>query len=66
MLLELSWNGLIGWKPRWTLIGATGLLGLLPAGMCIQQKWDVVGTQMVYAACFYLLGSELTAKSSAN
>lgn len=47
------------WKPRATLIAATGLLALLVSGMCIQQKWDVVGTQMIYVICIYLLGSEM-------
>lgn len=59
------WEVLVGiclltqYKPRWTLIGAAGLMSVLISGMCLQQKWDVVGTQMIYAACIYLLGSEL-------
>ena len=47
------------WRPRTTLLAATGLMALLVSGMCFQQKWDVVGTQMIYVICLYLLGSEM-------
>lgn len=57
---------LIGAKPRYTLIATAGLLGLLISGMSLQQKWDVVGTQMIYVICVYLLGSEMTGKAKAE
>jgi thiosulfate dehydrogenase [quinone] large subunit len=47
------------WRPRTTLFAATGLMALLVSGTCLQQKWDVVGTQMIYVICLYLLGSEM-------
>ena len=53
----------IHWRPRTTLIACAGLMALLISGMCFQQKWDVVGTQMIYAICLYLLGSELKLNS---
>ena len=59
-LIEVSVGlGLLAhWRPRTTLLAAAGLMALLVTGMSLQQNWDVVGTQMVYVICLYLLGSE--------
>ncbi|MGE0489968.1 MAG: DoxX family membrane protein [Vulcanimicrobiota bacterium] len=45
-------------RPRETLIGVTGLMCLLIAGKCLQQDWAVVGSQMIYVLCLYLLARE--------
>jgi len=50
---------LIGFRPTVVLKAATLLMATLIAGMCLQQKWDVVGSQMVYAVCIFLLANEL-------
>ena len=45
-------------RPRETLMGLAGLMCLLIAGKCLQQDWSVVGSQMIYVLCLYLLARE--------
>ena len=54
---------LIGFRPTVVLKAATLLMSILIAGMCMQQQWDVVGSQMIYAICIFLLAYELPKSS---
>lgn len=45
---------LIGWNTKWSLVLASLLMCSLIFGMCLLEKWEIVGIQMVYMVCYYL------------
>lgn len=45
---------LIGWNTKWSLLLAGLLMCSLIFGMCLLEKWEIVGIQMVYMVCYYL------------
>ncbi|PJZ45385.1 MauE/DoxX family redox-associated membrane protein [Leptospira brenneri] len=50
---------LIGWQTKWSLFVASILMCSLIFGMCLLEKWEIVGIQMVYMLCYYLLLSSV-------
>ena len=46
---------IVGFKTRWALILSSAQIALLMTGMCILERWDVVGIQIPYALCFFFL-----------
>jgi thiosulfate dehydrogenase [quinone] large subunit len=46
---------LIGFQISWVLfLAALEMCGLI-FGMCLVQNWEIVGVQMVYVICYFLL-----------
>lgn len=45
---------LIGCNTKWSLVLASLLMCSLIFGMCLLEKWEIVGIQMVYMVCYYL------------
>lgn len=56
---------ILGWMRKLALLTGASVLLSLVIGMCLLQKWDVVGTQMVYGL-FYILLIEYTLSSHAT
>lgn len=46
---------LVGFRLRAALLGGLGLMGLLTVGVCLQQRWEVAGLQLVYALVYWVL-----------
>lgn len=46
---------ILGLKTRETLVASLALIAALIFGMCVQQNWDTVGLQMIYAVVFAAL-----------
>jgi len=46
---------LLGYKTRWAVVAAVGLLATLLFGMILLQDWEIVSRHLIYALCFYVL-----------
>ncbi|WP_411822826.1 MauE/DoxX family redox-associated membrane protein [Leptospira sp. 'Mane'] len=50
---------LFGFQIKWSLTLASLLMCSLIFGMCLLEKWEIVGIQMVYMICYFLLLTNL-------
>ncbi|TGM82156.1 DoxX family membrane protein [Leptospira mtsangambouensis] len=45
---------ILGWNTKWSLVLASLLMCSLIFGMCLLEKWEIVGIQMIYMVCYFL------------
>ncbi|PKA13773.1 DoxX family protein [Leptospira meyeri] len=45
---------LVGWQTKLSLLLASLLMCSLIFGMCLLEKWEIVGIQMIYMVCYFL------------
>jgi thiosulfate dehydrogenase [quinone] large subunit len=53
--LLLGFTLLLGLKTKWVAFFGALFMCTLIFGMGVLQNWEVVGSQMIYVICFYLL-----------
>ncbi|PJZ86176.1 MauE/DoxX family redox-associated membrane protein [Leptospira harrisiae] len=44
---------ILGWNTKWSLVLASLLMCSLIFGMCLLEKWEIVGIQMIYMVCYF-------------
>ncbi|BDA79052.1 hypothetical protein LPTSP3_g19820 [Leptospira kobayashii] len=58
--LALGVTLLLGFQIKWSLTIASLLMCSLIFGMCLLEKWEIVGIQMIYMICYFLLLTNLS------
>lgn len=46
---------IVGLLTKWNLLAGSLVMTSLVFGMCLVQNWSAVGSQMIYALCFFIL-----------